>query len=89
MRWKQPPSDDTKQVHGSEKLAKADPKLGSKICSKNRGPHKGPPLYAPLPPNSRKLNTRHLGYIASDINANELITLGVHRTPEQFVEAAD
>ena len=46
MRWKQPRSDDTKQVHGSQKLAKADPKIGSKIRSKNRSPHKGPPLCA-------------------------------------------
>ena len=44
MRWKQPRSDDTKQIHGSEKFAKADPKAGSKIRSKNRSPHKGPPL---------------------------------------------
>ena len=46
MRWKQPRSDDTKQIHGSEKFAKADPKAGSKIRSKNRSPHKGPPLCA-------------------------------------------
>ena len=34
------------QAHGPEKLSQADPKVGSRIRSKNRSPHKGPCLYS-------------------------------------------
>ena len=48
------------------------------------------PANAPLPDNSRKISTPHRGYIASaGANPSEdNITIGVHRSPESFVNEA-
>ena len=41
MRWKQPRSDDTKQVHVSEKLAKRTPKWGPRFAAQTGALIKG------------------------------------------------
>ena len=46
MRWKQPHQMTLSRLMAHKKLAKADPKVGSKIHRKNRSHHKGPPLCA-------------------------------------------
>eukprot|EP00435_Cladocopium_sp_Y103_P060970 s205_g22.t1 len=49
------------------------------------------PVAEPLPPHSRRLSTPHSGGLsasASLVHDGETVTIGIHRTPEQFVADA-